>query len=197
MQRPGLSDSLSLSLSLSVSLSLSLSLSLSFSLSDSLSLSLPLSEPPHLAMDGPRVSSVRSATFRFTLLRINGFSVRSLLQIGRPVGRLRSCACHSCEQWVCTAGVTWRSLKGEAGKYWVQIRHGDLKVHVGQWSDELEAARAYDGAARRLRGDRAHGFKLNPSQSEANTPFAPRCLCRFAPRCREQSGLIDPAYSAA
>ena len=63
-------------------------------------------------------------------------------------------AVFSCAVYV--AGVSWRE-----GKYWVQIRVGQYHKHGGIFDDEIEAARKYDAVARRLRGDKAHGEKLN------------------------------------
>jgi hypothetical protein len=71
------------------------------------------------------------------------------------------------------AGVNWKKDKGR----WVaRISHGGKMQHLGYFGDEREAARAVDMAARRLRGDDAHGgrsgknewLKLNfPSKREA------------------------------
>ena len=40
---------------------------------------------------------------------------------------------------------------------------GAPRQHLGQFSTEEEAARAFDAAARRLRGDAAHGGRSCPS----------------------------------
>ncbi len=52
------------------------------------------------------------------------------------------------------AGVSW--VKNER-KWLAQLVHQGEKHFLGTFSDEEEAARAFDVAARRLRGDQAHG----------------------------------------
>jgi hypothetical protein len=51
-------------------------------------------------------------------------------------------------------GVNWH----KKGRKWVAgIGHNGKSKYLGSFSDEREAAQAYDTAARRLRGDDAHG----------------------------------------
>jgi hypothetical protein len=54
-------------------------------------------------------------------------------------------------------GVYWHK---PSGRWLVQIRIDGHKTHVGYFSDEVEAARAYDAAARQYHGEYA---KLNLS----------------------------------
>eukprot|EP01045_Picozoa_sp_COSAG04_P017471 COSAG04_NODE_1547_length_6397_cov_31.714513_4_plen_353_part_00 len=55
------------------------------------------------------------------------------------------------------AGVSWRS-RPASGRHWqASIKRNSKKQHVGCFADEHEAARAFDAAARRLRGNQAHG----------------------------------------
>ena len=51
-------------------------------------------------------------------------------------------------------GVSW-DKKGR--KWTAKIMHGKKRQHLGCFDDEQEAARAVDTAARRLRGEHAHG----------------------------------------
>ena len=45
----------------------------------------------------------------------------------------------------------------KAGKWRVQIRHKGETLSLGVYGDRISAAKAYDEAARKLRGDEAHG----------------------------------------
>ena len=60
-------------------------------------------------------------------------------------------ACTRASEFV---GVSWQ--KGNH-KWTACIKHGGKRQHLGTFDDEQEAARAYDTAARRLRGEGAHG----------------------------------------
>jgi hypothetical protein len=63
-------------------------------------------------------------------------------------------------------GVSWAKKESMWNAY---ISHENKRVDLGRFHDEVEAARAFDAAARRLRGDNAHGgavgkavgFRLN------------------------------------
>ena len=70
-------------------------------------------------------------------------------------------------------GVSWDK---KSRKWKAQISHDGKQQHLGSFDDEQEAARAVDTAARRLRGEDAHGgrggnnewLRLNfPSKREA------------------------------
>ena len=49
-------------------------------------------------------------------------------------------------------GVHWSKSRS---KWTAQIYDKDRKIHLGYYADELDAARAYDDAARRMRGNAA------------------------------------------
>eukprot|EP01045_Picozoa_sp_COSAG04_P020658 COSAG04_NODE_2138_length_4717_cov_3.408402_2_plen_835_part_00 len=51
-------------------------------------------------------------------------------------------------------GVSWVKSRR---RWYASIYHEGLKQHLGSFAQEEEAARAFDDAARRLRGDEAHG----------------------------------------
>jgi|EP01046_Picozoa_sp_COSAG06_P029472 hypothetical protein len=51
-------------------------------------------------------------------------------------------------------GVTWDRRNA---KWCCVITYEGNNKHLGYFDDELEAAQSYDDAARRIRGERAHG----------------------------------------
>ena len=54
-------------------------------------------------------------------------------------------------------GVSWYKSKRKWG---ARIHHDGKQQHLGCFDDEQEAARAVDTAARRLRGEDAHGGRV-------------------------------------
>jgi hypothetical protein len=67
----------------------------------------------------------------------------------------------------CFIGVSWEKSKR---KWAAQIRHGGKHQHLGRFDDEQEAARAADAAARRLRGEDAHGGRAGTNWLRLNFP---------------------------
>ena len=68
-------------------------------------------------------------------------------------------------------GVSWAK---EQRRWRAYIEHEGRSQHLGSFAEEEAAARAFDTAARRLRGDEAHGggyagrWRLNcPTDAEA------------------------------
>jgi hypothetical protein len=55
-------------------------------------------------------------------------------------------------------GVSWRK---QQRKWQAGISHDGKRQHLGYFNDEQEAARAVDTAARRLRGEDAHGGRAS------------------------------------
>jgi hypothetical protein len=78
-------------------------------------------------------------------------------------------------------GVHWNKAHRKWG---ANIRHDRKQQHLGFFNDERDAARAVDTAARRLRGDNAHGgrvgvrwLRLNfPTEGEAKSAKARRAV---------------------
>jgi hypothetical protein len=64
-------------------------------------------------------------------------------------------------------GVTWHKQRH---KWKAQIDHDRKRQHLGRFDDEREAARAFDTAARRLRGDDAHGGRAGTNWNGLNFP---------------------------
>jgi hypothetical protein len=64
-------------------------------------------------------------------------------------------------------GVTWHK---QLRKWVAQIAHDGKKQHLGCFDDEREAARAVDTAARRLRGENAHGGRSGNNWYRLNFP---------------------------
>ena len=73
-------------------------------------------------------------------------------------------ACTRASEFV---GVSWQ--KGNH-KWTARINRGGKQQHLGTFDDEQEAARAYDTAARRLRGEGAHGGRAGPICARLNFP---------------------------
>jgi hypothetical protein len=64
-------------------------------------------------------------------------------------------------------GVHWAKVN----RKWVaEINHDRKRQHLGYFDDEREAARAFDTAARRLRGDDAHGGRAGTNWNCLNFP---------------------------
>lgn len=55
-------------------------------------------------------------------------------------------------------GVSWNKKRR---KWRAQSKHDGKRQHLGHFNDEQEAARAVDTAARRLRGEDAHGGRAS------------------------------------
>ena len=64
-------------------------------------------------------------------------------------------------------GVSWAKRQCN---WKVQIRHDGKKQHLGYFDHEREAAQAFDTAARRLRGDDAHGGRAGQRWNRLNFP---------------------------
>ena len=81
-----------------------------------------------------------------------------------PVSKRRKKCVKTSSEYV---DVSWnkRSRNWEAG-----IRHDGKNQHLGRFDDEHEAARAVDTAARRLRGEDAHGGRSGTNWLWLNFP---------------------------
>jgi hypothetical protein len=65
------------------------------------------------------------------------------------------------------AGVTWDKSK----RYWrAKINYGGKQHHLGSFDRERKAAQAFDTAARRLRGEDAHGGRAGVNWLRLNFP---------------------------
>jgi hypothetical protein len=64
-------------------------------------------------------------------------------------------------------GVHWHKQRC---KWKAEIRYNVKRQHLGLFDDEREAARAFDTAARRLRGDGAHGGRPGTKWHRLNFP---------------------------
>jgi hypothetical protein len=82
-------------------------------------------------------------------------------------------------------GVSWRK---ERRKWQAQIRHGGKEHYLGCFGHEREAARAVDTAARRLRGDDAHGGRAGTNWNRLNFPTDTEVK-----RAKNRSALIEAA----
>lgn len=75
-------------------------------------------------------------------------------------------------------GVSWHK---SSQRWAVQIRHDGKRIHVGYYTHEVDAAKAYDKVAKKLRGpetrtnfDHAGDLLPNPSKPAAATPHVAR-----------------------
>jgi hypothetical protein len=87
-------------------------------------------------------------------------------------------------------GVSWEARFNCRGKWKAQIEHEKQKHHLGCFDadDEEGAARAYDAAARRLRGAQAHGGRAAVGGSKWRLNFP-----TDFPAEQHQSALPTPA----
>ena len=81
-----------------------------------------------------------------------------------PVSKRGKVLCATVSEFV---GV---SLKKRTRKWGARITHDGKKQHLGSFDDEQEAARAVDTAARRLRGQNAHGGRAGTNWLRLNFP---------------------------
>ena len=89
-------------------------------------------------------------------------------------------------------GVSWR----KADRKWTaSIKHsGKHMQHLGHFDDVRKAARAYDVAARRLRGDDAHGGRSNAHCQRWRLNFPTQ---REVQRAKERGALLTEEDKAA
>ena len=89
-------------------------------------------------------------------------------------------------------GVSWR----KADRKWTaSIKHsGKHMQHLGRFDDVRKAARAYDVAARRLRGDDAHGGRSNAHCQRWRLNFPTQ---REVQRAKERGALLTEEDKAA
>ena len=64
-------------------------------------------------------------------------------------------------------GVSWNKRNRT---WFAYVQHDKKRHRLGYFDDEVDAARAFDRAARRLRGDKAHGLYWQPSRCRLNFP---------------------------
>jgi hypothetical protein len=88
-------------------------------------------------------------------------------------------------------GVCWhkKNRKWRAG-----IWHDGKRQHLGSFDDEHEAARAFDTAARRLRGDEAHGGQAGSNWLRLNFPTEDD---REVQRAKDSGALLQEDRAAA
>eukprot|EP01045_Picozoa_sp_COSAG04_P006723 COSAG04_NODE_337_length_16405_cov_652.804060_11_plen_632_part_00 len=76
----------------------------------------------------------------------------------------------------------------KSGRKWAARIHHEGKQHLGLFGDEEAAARAFDAAARRLRGDQAHGGRASKHGFAWRLNF---------PTAEEEAAAVDPAKVVA
>eukprot|EP01046_Picozoa_sp_COSAG06_P062713 COSAG06_NODE_14257_length_1174_cov_0.773023_2_plen_278_part_01 len=84
------------------------------------------------------------------------------------------------------------SWKQHCHKWLARIRHDGKEQHIGMFVDELQVARAVDTAARRLRGEDAHGGRAGDNWLRLNFPTD-----REAKRAQERGALLTKEDKAA
>ena len=99
-------------------------------------------------------------------------------EVSEPVAKRRK-RCVTTSEFV---GVGWHKQRR---KWMARISHNGKKQHLGCFDDEHEAARAVDTAARRLRGDDAHGGRSGQNCHRLNFPTE-----REVKRAQERGALL-------
>ena len=102
-----------------------------------------------------------------TFLRLN-FPTEAEVKRAQERGALLTeedkAAAAAASEWQTTSkfvGVSWNK---RSRKWIATIRHDGKQQHLGNFDDEREAARAFDTAARRLRGEDSHGGRAGGKQ---------------------------------
>jgi hypothetical protein len=86
----------------------------------------------------------------------------------------------------CTSPFKGICRDGPRGKWLAQIRKGRVSLHVGRFDSEIEAARAYDAAARVLFGEHAHLNLPDQPSTEQALADARRIMDSASNRVRAQ-----------
>ena len=86
-------------------------------------------------------------------------------------------------------GVSWNKKRR---KWYAEIYHDGKKQHLGCFDDEQEAARAFDTAGRRLRGEVAHGGRAGTNQVRLNFPTEGEVK-----RAKDRGALLTEEETAA
>ena len=107
----------------------------------------------------------------------------------RPRKRARTTAAPKAKRQLASEYV---GVRKDRGKWLAYMHHEGEFRHLGTFDDEAEAARAFDDAARRLRGDRAHG-----GRSAAAGTRGPVWRLNFPTAAEEAKVAEDPAEVAA